>query len=172
MKIPLRVHMTHSLAARVREDLARWHPIATERIGLTLVRYASAYSRHVIIAVSYEPAPDDAYVKGLAAANFDARWLMRASEIATNDNCGVLWTHLHEHSGLPRFSRVDEETSRTLCPALFLACRRFPQGALVFSNDQACAQIVGNDRKLIDVAIVREVGRHRVAPLRNDASHG
>lgn len=167
MKVPLRLHMPNALAVQAREDLARSHPKAAERVGVTFVRYASVYSPHVIIAVGYEPAPNDAYVVGRAAANFDARWLMRASERATSNDCGLFWTHVHEHFGSPRFSKVDEATSRAFCPALFLACRRFPQGALVFSNDRAYAQIVTNDGELVDVPIVREVGRRCMVMRQN-----
>jgi len=156
---PSRLHMPKALATTMRDDLARPRRIAAERVGIVLVRYASVYATNVIVVVGYEPAPDVAYVKGRAAANFDVRWLMTSAEKATEMKCGVLWAHLHEHSGSPRFSPTDMQTSRSICPALWLACPRFPQGALVLSDNQASALIVSDRQRLKSIDVVREIGR-------------
>jgi hypothetical protein len=154
-----RLHITHALAEEMRADFARPHEIAAERVGIVRVRYASPSARHVIVVVGYESAPDDAYVRGRAAANFDVRWLMQRADAAAAERCGVMWVHLHEHKGEPRFSSIDLKTSRGICPALALACPRFPQGALVLSADAAAAHVVTVD-SLSPIDIAREVGRY------------
>lgn len=154
----LRLHITHAMAETMRADLARPHEIAAERVGIALVRHASESARRVIVVVGYETAPEGAYVRGRAAANFDVRWLMRRADVATAERCGVMWVHLHEHSGKPRFSSTDLKTSRGLCPALALASPRFPQGAIVLSADAAAGQVV-IDGSLSPFEVVREVGR-------------
>lgn len=153
-----RLHIPFVLASAIRCDLERPHPIAAERVGIAFVRRASAHAANVLVILDYQPIPEHTYVKGRAAANFDLGWILERGGFAASQKCGLMWVHMHDHPGPPRFSEIDTATSGQLCSALRIASPNFPQGALLLSRDAAIAQVFA-DGSLIDVGTVREMGR-------------
>jgi hypothetical protein len=49
--------------------------------------------------------------------------------------------HIHDHSGRPGFSFVDERSMREFVPGFFNVCPSCPHGAMVFSRDSAVGAI-------------------------------
>jgi hypothetical protein len=50
---------------------------------------------------------------------------------------GLFHVHMHEHRGLPAFSRVDLTESMKFVPDFFTAAPAMPHGAIVLSLDRA-----------------------------------
>jgi hypothetical protein len=141
----MRLRLPRSLFFEAVADLRRPLHIAFERVGVYYCRFASEYEQGVVVAAEYFPCPDDAYVDGPQAANFDTRWFMRASQDAAAAHAGVFLTHLHDHRGRPWFSRPDMETNRNLVQPISRIDGTLPCGALLLSNDSAAALVASGD---------------------------
>src|ERR1700688_750062 len=154
----MKLKITSPMAAKIRADLRKAIalPGVDERLAIVYARFASEVTQTVVVAAYYAMLPDNAYVAGPDAANFDVRWLMQMAQGADRRNCGLLLTHLHEHKGRPWFSPADLWTVREVLYSLYRASPRFPQGALLFSSDAAVALIAsaGGFVAVRDVSIV------------------
>ena len=137
----MRLHLTLATFREVVDDLCRSSSVAYERVGVTHCRFSSQYQQNVIVVTKYIPCPEESYVDGPEAANFDARWLMRASEVAASENAGVFLTHMHEHKGIPWFSPPDMNTNKRLVHPISRIDPTLPCGALLLSLNSAVALV-------------------------------
>ena len=125
------------LLERVRHDLVRPHEFAAERVGFFVCRAAHlSPNGTVILAHDYKPVEDEDYVDDpTVGAMMGPSAIRKALEFALNNNVGMFHVHLHEHTGRPRFSRIDTRESAKFVPDFWNVRPEMPHGALVASRD-------------------------------------
>lgn len=126
----------------VRMDLHRAHPFAAERVGFFLCR-AGLMSGNglIILAADYHAVEDGDYLDDPRVGAMMGRAAIRkARQRAYNggaQDIGLFHVHMHDHCGLPGFSRVDVTESMKFVPDFFNAVPAMPHGAIVLSHDRA-----------------------------------
>jgi hypothetical protein len=130
------------LMRRVREDLTRPHSFAAERVGFLACRAGRLDDGGIVIlAVGYGPVANEDYVDDVrVGAMMGAAAIRKALQLAYNDgrsDLSLFHIHMHEHSGLPGFSRVDVAENRQFVPDFFNVAPAMPHGAIVLSRDRA-----------------------------------
>jgi hypothetical protein len=142
----------------VRHDLHRRHPFAAERVGFLLCRAGSLTGDGlVILAGGYHSVEDDDYlddpkVGAMMGPAAIRKGMQRAYNGGAQD-IGLFHVHMHEHRGVPGFSRVDLTESMKFVPDFFNAVPAMPHGAIVLSLDRAvglCWRKRGNSPVAID----------------------
>jgi hypothetical protein len=130
------------LLQAVRTDLHRPHPFAAERVGFFLCR-AGCLSGDglVILAAGYHGVEDGDYIDDpRVGAMMGPAAIRKAMQCAYNggaQDIGLFHVHMHDHRGLPGFSRVDVTESMKFVPDFFNAVPAMPHGAIVLSHDRA-----------------------------------
>lgn len=135
----IRFKITQGLLDAVKEDLARVHEFAAERVGFLSCRAGSAGSDDlVILAHAYHPVQDADYLDNAdAGATMGPDAIRKALQIAWRDRLSMFHIHVHEHRGTPGFSRIDSVESARFVPDFWHVRPDMPHGALVFSTDRA-----------------------------------
>lgn len=130
------------LLQETRTDLQRPHEFAAERVGFLLCR-AGRLDRDdlVLLATAYHPVDDADYVDDpRVGAMMGPAAIRKSMELAYNSgsqDLGLFHVHMHEHRGLPGFSRIDITEYLKFVPDYFNAVPFMPHGALVLSHDRA-----------------------------------
>lgn len=130
------------LLADVRRDLHRPHRFAAERVGFLLCRAGGlAGDGLVILGAGYHVVEDDDYVDDpRVGAMMGPGAIRKAMQRAYNggaQDVSLFHVHMHEHRGVPGFSRVDLTESAKFVPDFFNAVPAMPHGAIVLSFDRA-----------------------------------
>jgi hypothetical protein len=130
------------LLAAVRRDLHRPHRFAAERVGFLLCCAGGlAGDSVVILAADYHAVEDDDYLDGhRVGAMMGPDAIRKAMQRAYNggaQDVSLFHIHMHEHPGVPGFSRVDLTESVKFVPDFFNAVPAMPHGAIVLSLDRA-----------------------------------
>lgn len=161
MKTAFRI--ASALVGTIREDLARPHPFAAERVGFVSARPALAGPTLSIIAVDYHSVADDDYEKDhRVGAMIGADAMRKALQVAYRGNLSMFHIHMHGHAGAPWFSQVDLSEYPRFVPDFFNVQAGLPHGAILLSRDEIIGLLwTGKERQpeLLDEII--EVG----APL-------
>lgn len=139
------LRFTDDLEARIHADLDRPHDVALERVGFIACRVGLARNTQVLLAYDYLPVDDACYLASREmGALIDAEAIRAAMQRAFRDKCAVVHVHRHDHPGLPRFSRIDEEENSKLIPTFWNVSPKMPHGALVLSLDRAHGKVWGS----------------------------
>ncbi len=130
------------LLQEARSDLHRPHPFAAERVGFFLCRAGRLSGDDLIIlAASYHAVEDGDYLDDpRVGAMMGSSAIRKAMQHAYNggaQDIGLFHVHMHDHRGLPGFSRVDVTESMKFVPDFFNAVPAMPHGAVVLSHDRA-----------------------------------
>lgn len=135
----IRFKITQGLLHAVKEDLARVHEFAAERVGFLSCRAGRAGSDDlVVLAHAYHRVEDADYIDNPdAGATMGPDAIRKALQLAWRDPLSMFHVHVHEHLGKPRFSRIDSVESARFVPNFWHVRPEMPHGALVFSNDRA-----------------------------------
>lgn len=156
--------ITSALAGAVRDDLARPHPFAAERVGFVSARPAAAGPDLSIVAVAYHPVCDGDYERDhRVGAMIGPDAIRKALQVAYRGGLSMFHVHMHEHVGAPWFSRVDLREYPKFVPDFFNVQAGLPHGALLLSRDEMIGLVWtarGREPELLDEVV--EVG----APLR------
>lgn len=137
MKILFKIRqqlLTHIIA-----DLRRPHKYAAERVGFIACRFGALKpSGIVLLASDFLPVADEDYIddQSVGAMMGDAA-IRKALQFAFNTNVGMFHVHVHEHRGLPWFSRTDCRENSNFVPDFFHVRPHAPHGAVVLSLDSA-----------------------------------
>jgi hypothetical protein len=95
----------------------------------------------VILAAAYHAVADDDYLNdptvGAMMGPGAIRTAMQRAYNGGTQDIGLFHVHMHEHRGLPSFSRVDLTESMKFVPDFFNAVPAMPHGAIVLSLDRA-----------------------------------
>ena len=128
--------MTNRLRDVTIHDLVRPHPFAAERVGFLSCRPATSPSGLLILADSFHPVADEDYLPDLAVgAMMGSDAIRKALSFAYNHPACMFHVHLHNHKGLPAFSKIDLGESAKFVPDFFNVQPNHPHGALIFSRD-------------------------------------
>lgn len=136
MKIQFKI--TSQLLLEVRQDLAREHRFAAERVGFIGCRVASMGGGLLVLAERYDPVEDDDYLDDPhVGAMMGPDAIRKALQFAYNDQISMFHVHLHGHRGRPWFSRLDLSENAKFVPDFWNVRPELPHGALVLSLDSA-----------------------------------
>lgn len=130
------------LLQRVRSDLHRPHPFAAERVGFFLCRAGRLDNGGLLVlAGDYHSVENDDYIEdhrvGAMMGPAAIRKAMQRAYNAGAQDIGLFHVHMHEHRGMPGFSRVDLTEYMKFVPDFFNAVPAMPHGAVVLSFDRA-----------------------------------
>jgi hypothetical protein len=140
-----RIRLLNSLYECALADLQRPHPFASERVGFLFARMGTAGdATHLIFLLEYVPVPDDQYLP-----TTDLEIGAEISSVAIRDTMqrvmstgeGVFHAHLHEHLGLPRFSRIDMKDLPLLVRSFQHASPASAHGGILFSKDDCMSAV-------------------------------
>jgi hypothetical protein len=127
-----------ALLDEVLADLKRPHPFATERLGFLAGKCCSSREGLLLIAHSYLVTPDDWYIDDSAyGCVFGPQAIRAAMQVCLDKKACMFHVHLHDHEGVPTFSRADLRESANFIPDFFNVRPEIPHGALVLSSDKA-----------------------------------
>lgn len=126
----------------VRDHLHRPHPFAAERVGFLLCRAGRLSDDGLaILAAGYHRVEDSDYLDDpRVGAMMGPAAIRKALQRAYNggaQDIGLFHVHMHHHSGMPGFSRVDLAEYMKFVPDFFNAVPAMPHGAIVLSLDYA-----------------------------------
>jgi hypothetical protein len=131
-----------------REDLARRHPFAAERVGWLAVKPAMAGEALLLLGHSYHPVADHHYVRDPSVgAMIGEDAITAALTVGRRDKVGMFHIHTHCGTGVPEFSHVDLREHPKLVFDFFSIQRGYPHGALLLSDD-AMMGLVWFSRKI------------------------
>jgi hypothetical protein len=136
MKIHFKI--TVALLDGIVGDLRRPHPFAAERAGFIGCKVSRCLDGILVLAHTYISLPDDWYVDDQRfGCVFNSHAMREAMQFALTNDASMFHVHLHDHKGLPWFSRPDLEESRRYVPDFWNVKPMLPQGTLVLSADAA-----------------------------------
>jgi hypothetical protein len=125
----------------VLHDLARRHPFAAERVGFLSCKTATSPGGPMILAAGYHPVADEDYLRDQwVGAMMGPNAIRKALQFAYNHPASMFHVHLHDHTGIPKFSKTDSREAAKFVPDFFNVQPNFPHGALIFSKDSAVAR--------------------------------
>ena len=143
----------------VRQDLARLHAFAAERVGFISVRAAYAGENLLLLAHEYHPVDDADYVNDPSVgAMMSQEAIRKALNIALLQPMGMIHVHMHGHRGLPGFSKIDLSEQTNFVPDFFKVRKGMPHGAVVLSQDKAAGRIWINLTAISDIQEFNIVG--------------
>jgi hypothetical protein len=139
----VRVRIPRGLYARVRDDLARRHEFAYERVGFLSARLGNAASdRPLVLLNDYHPVPDDQYVDDpTSGARINSVAIREAMQRVLDVGTGAFHVHCHEHRGRPCFSSMDLEETPRVVSGLRVAGPAQAHGMLLLSSDHCVAHV-------------------------------
>jgi hypothetical protein len=134
-----RLRVPQALLDQMRTDLRRPHDFASERVGILLAREAEGHGDKLLLAWRYEPVHEHEYIDDrCVGARINREVIRRMLSYALSGE-SVLHVHLHEHSGRPGFSFVDEKNLQELIPSFRAVAPQCIHGALLLSADHGIA---------------------------------
>ena len=136
MKIHFKIN--RRLLDEIRADLSRPHPFAAERLGFIGCKLSSGREELLVLAHSYLSIPDDWYIDDPAyGCVFGPKAILHAMQFSKTNEASMFHVHLHDHRGLPWFSRTDLKESAKFVPDFWNVSALLPHGTLVLSRDRA-----------------------------------
>ena len=151
--------MTDLFLREVKRDFVRPHRFAAERVGFISIRASSTANDLVLLAEGYHPVADEDYVNDpTVGAMMSQEAIRKALNFALLQSVGMFHVHMHEHTGLPRFSRTDLREQLKFVPDFFKVCHQFPHGAIVLSHDRATGRVWLNSETVVAISEFNTVG--------------
>lgn len=137
MKILFKI--TDNLNRLIRTNLQTRHKFAAERVGFIACKVAEIEDGGlVILAKEYHPVADEDYIEDLSVgAMMGPDAIRKALQIAYSENMCMFHVHMHEHRGIPRFSKVDLIESAKFIPDFWNVRPKLPHGTLLLSHNAA-----------------------------------
>lgn len=136
----MKVHfkLTGDLLNKVLDDLRRPHPFAEERMGFIACKPSWSREGLLLLAHSFLSTPDGWYVDDDDfGCVFGPDAIRAAMQYSLDKKACMFHVHLHDHDGLPWFSRIDLKESANFVPDFFNIRPDIPHGAVVLSNNGA-----------------------------------
>jgi hypothetical protein len=136
----LEIRLTGVLYRTVLRDLERPHPFAGERVGFLFGRLGSlANQGNLILLNRYHSIPDEEYVKdpnvGARIGVQSISWAMQTVHRGRRSGEGIFHVHVHDHSGEPRMSPVDQDELPPMMPRFQAVGRKVAHGIVILSRD-------------------------------------
>ncbi len=129
---------TNKMMDDIITDLSRPHEFAAERAGFIGCKVSRTRGGILILAHTYLKIQDDWYEDDPRFGCFFNSTAMRAAlQFALTNDASIFHVHLHEHRGMPWFSRTDLRESRKFVPDFWNVRPDLPHGTLLLSYDSA-----------------------------------
>ena len=155
----IKLRMTSAFWDALQADLRRPHPFAAERVSFAFGRRAATPTGDVIVLSTFAPVQDDDYEDDPhVGARIGAEAIHKGLKQAALQRAAAFHTHLHEHDGIPWFSRTDLRELPPVMDPFQHIVREQPRGLLLLSDDD-CIGLVwhpssSRPRAISDVTIV------------------
>jgi hypothetical protein len=132
-----------SLYQSVREDLARRHEFAAERVGFLSARLGNrAGDERLVLFSGYHPVPDDQYLDDpRSGARINATAILGAMQRVLDTGDGLFHVHHHAHPGRPGFGGMDQRETPRIVSSLQVAGPDQAHGMVLLSDDFCIAHI-------------------------------
>lgn len=156
--------ITRVLTHQIREDLARAHSFAAERVGFVTCRVGALPSGGIVVlAHDYHPVADEDYLPDhTVGAMMGPAAIRKAMQHAYCSQSAMFHVHMHEHHGAPWFSRTDLREAARFVPDFWNVRPEMPHGALVLSLDSVAGVCwLSSSREMVKISKITIVG----APL-------
>lgn len=129
--------ITRILLDRIRNNLARPHSFASERVGFVSCRVGALPTGGIVVlANDYHPVADEDYLPNhTVGAMMGPAAIRKAMQYAYGAQSAMFHVHMHEHQGIPWFSRTDLSEAAKFVPDFWNVQPEMPHGALVLSLD-------------------------------------
>lgn len=126
-----------SLLNRVRQDLARPHSYASERVGFIVCKVDRLDpDGWLLLAADYFSVADEDYVDDdSVGAMIGSAAIRKMMQFAYDDPFSIVHVHMHEHEGTPYPSSTDVREMAELIPNFWHVRSNFPHAAIVLSLD-------------------------------------
>lgn len=140
------IRLTRKLYDIIRDDIARPHQFAAERIGFAFGKLGSQESAEPLVLLHrYVPVPDEQYIldpKVGARINGDA--ITEAMEQVMKyriENEGAFHVHVHDHNGQPGLSGTDRREIPLLIPSFKTVGKGAAHGLIIFSRNHGISWV-------------------------------
>ena len=139
----LRLRIPRRLLDRVREDLARPHHVAYERVGFVACQLGTASKGELLaLATDYLPVDEAHYLSDKAVgAKISGEAIRAAMQYVLDTGSGVLHVHAHGGLGIPSLSHTDRTELPRLVQSLRVVGPDAAHGILLLSNDRCTSWI-------------------------------
>jgi hypothetical protein len=139
----MRARFLRPLYLRVREDLARRHQFAYERVGFLSARLGNLTGAEPLaLFTNYYPVPDDQYIDDCySGARINSTAIREAMQRVLDTGDGLFHVHCHAHRGRPGFSPMDLEETPRIVSSLRIAGPTQAHGMVLLSNDHCIAHV-------------------------------
>jgi hypothetical protein len=123
------------------EDLSRPHAFASGRVGFLFVRAGQLKrGESLLLSSEYMPVRDEHYIDDVTVgARINGNAIRMALQKILDTQQGCFHVHRHEHPARACFSSVDRRELKILIPCLQNVGKANCNGALILSQDSACA---------------------------------
>lgn len=131
------------LYMRVREDLARRHQFAYERVGFLSAKLGNQSSDEpLILFTEYYPVPDCQYIKDpYSGARINSEAIREAMQRVLDSGNGLFHVHCHAHRGKPGFGWMDLQETPRIVSSLRVAGPSQAHGMVLLSNNHCIAHV-------------------------------
>lgn len=144
MNLTLRI--PQAVLSIARQDLARPHPFACERIGFFRCRPTG--QPDLIVITGYDAVPDDQYVDDSnAGACIGSLAIQTAMQRILTHKVGQIHVHQHGHRGVPSPSSTDSANQPRLVTSFRNLNPQLPHGFLILSNTHAWGEFIVPGRR-------------------------
>ena len=139
----VRVRIPRELYTWMRDDLARKHEFAYERVGFLSAKLGDRRGDEPLVLLNdYHRVPDDQYIKDpYSGARINEVAIREAMQRVLDTGSGLFHVHWHEHHGRPGFSSMDLEETPRIVSSLRVAGPVQAHGMLLLSNDLCIASV-------------------------------
>lgn len=147
--------ITDALLSEIRQDLARPHKFAYERVGFISCRTGKTESDDwVMLGSKYYPVEDDYYIEDhTVGAKIGSAAIRKMIQLAYDEPVGIVHIHEHSHYGVPKLGYTDKREMAQLIPNFWHVRPNLPHAAIVLSKDSICGfawEPISNQRVVIN----------------------
>lgn len=141
MKIHCRI--LRGLYEWVRQDLARRHEFAFERVGFVSAKLGNRETDDpLVLFTNYHTVADENYIDDpRSGARINSSAIRGAMQQVLDTGDGLFHVHCHAHFGKPGFSLMDLDETPGIVSSLRIAGPDQPHGMLLLSNDHCTADV-------------------------------
>lgn len=131
-----KLRMTRPFWDALQADLRRPHTFAAERVAFAFGRRGVAAGGDVIVLSQFVPVDDGDYEDDTnVGARIGAQAIHEGLKRAAQLRAAAFHVHLHEHAGMPLFSRTDLRELPPVMDPFQHVVREQPRGLLLLSDD-------------------------------------
>lgn len=138
---------------RMKDDLARTHAFACERVGfLSAVLGNRSGEEGLVLVTNYYPVAEDHYIDDPhSGARINSTAIREAMQRVIDTGQGEFHVHCHAHRGKPGFSSMDLEETPRIVSGLQIVGPAQAHGMALLSHDHCIVYVwmPGADEPLI-----------------------